>query len=92
MSDSALRERVMESIYVVLPKVLALGGERPPGLCEQTRLMEDLGMSSATTLELMLELEEVLDVQIDVEEIKPADLASLGGLADFVAGQMAVAG
>ncbi len=92
MSDSALRERVMESIYVVLPKVLALGGQDAPGLSEQTRLMEDLGMSSATTLELMLELEEVLDIQIDVEKVQPSDLASLGGVADFVAGQMAVAG
>jgi acyl carrier protein len=92
MSDSALRERVMESIYVVLPKMLAVGGKDALRLSEQTRLMEDLGMSSATTLELMLELEDLLDVQIDVEEIQPDDLASLGGLADFIAGQMAVAG
>jgi len=92
MSDSTLRERVMESLYAVLPKLLALSGQDAPRLSEQTRLMEDLGMSSATTLELMLELEEVLDVQLDVEEVQPDDLASLGRLADFVAGQMAVAG
>jgi acyl carrier protein len=82
MSDSALREQVMESIHVVVPKVLAL--DAAVELSEQTRLMEDLGMSSTTTLELMLELEDALDVQIDVEEIEPSDLASLGALADFI--------
>jgi acyl carrier protein len=53
------------------------------------RLMEDLGLISVATLELMLELEEALDIQIDVEEIEPTDLASLGALADFIAGHVA---
>ena len=92
MSDSALRERVMKSIYGALPQVLARGGQEGPALSEQTRLMEDLGLTSATTLELMLLLEEAMDIQIDVEEIQPDDLASLGQLADFVAGHLVVAG
>jgi acyl carrier protein len=91
MSDSAARERVMESIYVVLPGVLAADPAARPELSEKTRLMEDLGMTSVATLELMLELEDALDIQIDVEEIQPDDVACLGGLADFIAGQMAVA-
>jgi acyl carrier protein len=86
MSDSALRERVMESIHVVVPKVLSL--DEAAELSEQTRLMEDLGMSSTTTLELLLELEDTLDVQIDVEEIEPSDLACLGALADFISGHV----
>ena len=53
--------------------------------------MEDLGMTSAATLELMLGLEDILDIQIDVEEIQPDDMACIGGLADFIAGQMTVA-
>jgi acyl carrier protein len=91
MSDSAARERVMESIYAVLPEMLAAGPAGTPELSEKTRLMEDLGMTSVATLELMLGLEEVLDIQIDVEEIQPDDVACLGGLADFIAGQMTVA-
>ena len=90
MSDGAARERVMESIYVVLPEVLAAGPAGRPELSEKTRLMEDLGMTSVATLELMLGLEDVLDIQIDVEEIQPDDVACLGGLADFIAGQMTV--
>ncbi len=91
MGDSAFREQVMESIHVVLPKVLALDAGKTAGLSEGTRLMEDLSMTSATTLELILELEDALEIQIDVEEIEPPDLASLGALADFVAGHMVVA-
>lgn len=88
MTDGTARERIIESIYVVLPDVLATGPEGRPALSEQTRLMEDLGMTSAATLELMLGLEDALDIQLDVEDIQPADMASLGGLADFIAEQL----
>lgn len=91
MSDIAVRERIMESIHVVLPKVLSLDTDAAAGLSASTRLMEDLGMTSTVTMELMLELEDALEIQIDVEEIEPADLASVGALADFVAGHLVVA-
>jgi acyl carrier protein len=90
MSDSALRDRVMESIHVALPKVLARDPIDPaPQFSDSMRLMEDLGLTSVSTLELMLELEDALEIQIDVEEIEPADLASVGALADFIAGHVA---
>ncbi len=92
MTGSALRAQVMESIHVVLPKVLAREADDAlPELSEHTRLMEDLGLTSTATLELVLELEESMDIQIDIEEIGPADLASIGALADFVAGHAVVA-
>ncbi len=78
-----LRQRVLDSISAVLPHVLR--GETPD-VRESTRLMEDLGLSSTSTLELMLELEEDLEIQIDVEDIEQKDLASVGALADFIAG------
>jgi acyl carrier protein len=87
MTSSALRAQVIESIQVVLPRVLAgRADDAVLDLSDHTRLMEDLGLTSAATMELMLELEESMDIQIDVEEIGPADLASIGALADFVAG------
>jgi len=89
MSDSALRGRVMESMQVILPNLLARDAEDAAlELSESMRLMEDLGLTSVSTLELMLELEDALEIQIDVEEIEPADLTSLGALADFVAGHV----
>jgi acyl carrier protein len=81
--DAALRQRVLGSISAVLPHVLR---GQAPDISEGTRLMEDLGLSSTSTLELMLELEEDLDVQIDVEDIEQEDLASIGALADFIVG------
>jgi acyl carrier protein len=69
------------SIGTLLPKVLK---RDVPALPEATRLFDQLGLSSASTLELLLELEEDLDIQIDVEEIDQGDLESIGTLADFV--------
>jgi acyl carrier protein len=89
MTDSAMRQRVLDNIRAVLPRVLnsaSDGEERARAASEETRLMEDLGLTSTEALELLLELEKCLDIQIDVEPMEPSDLASLGSLADFVAG------
>lgn len=90
MSDSVLRERVMENIHVILPKVLGRdAADAAPHIDDGMRLMEDLGLTSVNTLELILDLEDALEIQIDVEEIQPSDLASIGALADFIAGHAA---
>ena len=82
MTDTDLRQRVVDSIGQLLPRVLKRDvGEIP----ESTRLFDELGLSSASTLELLLELEEALEIQIDVEEIDQDDLESVGALASFVA-------
>jgi acyl carrier protein len=90
MSDSALRERIMESILVVLPGVLSLDADAVAGLSESTSPMDDLGMTSAVTMELILELEDALEIQIDIEEMEPADVASISALADYVAAHIVV--
>ena len=77
-----LRPRVVESIRSLLPRVL--GRELAPP-AESASLFDELGLTSANTLSLLLELEEELDIQIDVEGIGQDDLGSLGTLADFVA-------
>ncbi|HEY0641404.1 MAG TPA: phosphopantetheine-binding protein [Pseudonocardiaceae bacterium] len=80
--DPELRGRVIGSIAGLLPKVLRR--EVPP-VPEDTGLFAELGLTSAATLELLLELEEDLEIQIDVEDIDQDDLRSVGTLADFVA-------
>jgi acyl carrier protein len=80
--DTVLRQRVFDSIGVLLPKVLS----RETGtVSDSTQLMSDLGLRSATMLELLLELEEDLEVQIDVEDIDQGDMNTVGDLANFVA-------
>lgn len=91
MGDAARHDHVMETIREVVPRIVVPGAGTPDTLTESTRLMEDLGLTSASTLELILELEDALEIQIDVEEIEPADLASLGALADFITGHVVVA-
>jgi len=82
MTETDLRQRVVDSIGQLLPRVLKREiGELP----ESARLFDELGLSSATTLELLLELEENLEIQIDVEEIDQDDLESIGALSSFVA-------
>ena len=79
--DTELRPRVVDAIGTLLPKVLK---REVPVMPEDTRLFDELGLGSASTLELLLELEEELDIQIDVEEIDQGDLMSIGTLATFV--------
>jgi acyl carrier protein len=81
--DADLRERVVGGIGTLLPRVLKRDITSPS---EDARLFDELGLSSSSTLELLLELEEALEIQIDVEEIDQDDLETIGTLASFVAG------
>ena len=76
-----LRTRVVETLGVLLGRLL--GGELP-AVSEDTRLFDELGLSSSKTLELLLALEDELDLQVDIEDIDRRDLASVGSLSDFV--------
>lgn len=80
--DPELRERVALSMQTLLPKVLK---REIPEIAEDTCLFDALGLNSAGTLSLILELKDNLDIQIDVEQIDQDDLRSFGTLADFVA-------
>jgi acyl carrier protein len=83
--DIAFRDRVVDTIRTVVPRITR---QELPAVTGDTRLMEDLNLSSSSTLELMLELEEGLDIQINVEDIDRDDFRTVGTLADFVAGHL----
>jgi len=80
--DAELRVRVVDQIGQLLPRILKR--ESVP-VVEDAKLFDELGMTSASTLELLLELEEALEIQVDVEDIGEPDLETLGTLASFVA-------
>lgn len=80
--DVTLRQRVFDTVGLVLPRVL---GREIPAITNSTELRGDLGLRSATTLELLLELEDSLEIQIDVEELGQGNMNTIGDLADFVA-------
>lgn len=80
--DADLRQRVMDSIGALLPRVLK---RDLPAMPEDIRLFDELGLSSSKTLELLLALEDDLGIEVDVDEIDRGDLVSIGAFADFVA-------
>ncbi|GHJ47725.1 hypothetical protein Cs7R123_50670 [Catellatospora sp. TT07R-123] len=80
--DGELRRRVAESICGLLPRIVK---HELPGVSEQTDLME-LDLGSASTLELLLALEDELEIQIDVEEFDEEHVQTVATLADYVAG------
>ncbi|MHA6765393.1 phosphopantetheine-binding protein [Streptacidiphilus sp. PAMC 29251] len=83
--DPALREQLVDSICALLPHVLK---REVSGATADTTLMEALGMSSTTGLELVLELEERLELEISVEDLGRGDFGTVGTLADYVAGNL----
>ena len=83
--DPALREQVVETLLDLLPKVLK---REVPGVSEDTTLMDALGISSTTGLELILELEDRLEREISVEDLDRAHFETVGSLAGYVAGNL----
>jgi acyl carrier protein len=85
---AGLRQRVLNSLAVLLPRVL---GREIPAISGGTLLRDGLGLRSTTMLELLLELEADLDIEIDVEEIDAGEMHTVGDLATFVAGHSTTA-
>jgi acyl carrier protein len=83
--DPALRAQVLDNIVALLPRVLK---REMTDADENSTLMEDLGMSSTTALELVLELEESLEREISVEDLGREDFDTVGSLANYVAGNL----
>ncbi|MFF8770584.1 acyl carrier protein [Kitasatospora sp. NPDC015120] len=81
-TDTELRDRILHSLGELLPRVLK---RELPEIPENACLFDDLGLTSAGTIELILEVEEALDIQVDVEQITEDDLRSVTKLADYVA-------
>jgi acyl carrier protein len=84
-ADPQLRGRVAEGICTLLPEVL---GRELDGVSEATTLMEALGMTSTTGLELILRLEENLELEISVEDLDREHFETVGSLADYVAANL----
>ena len=83
--DPDLRAQVLDGICGLLPAVLK---RDVPDAGEHTALMEDLGMSSTTALELILELEERLEREISVEDLDRDHFTTVGTLSDYVAANL----
>jgi acyl carrier protein len=59
------------------------------GVTEATRLKDELGLDSATILELLMEIERDLDVEFEPETLEQRHFETVGSLTDYVLREMA---
>jgi acyl carrier protein len=75
------RREVVAGISAALRDVL---DHDVPELGEETRLFDDLGLESASVLELLMIVEDAMGITVDAEELDIDDLRSIRSFADFV--------
>jgi len=79
--DGAFRQQVVEAMTVVLARLL----QRTEPITENMGVMDELGLSSTLGLELMLGIEDQLGILINLERMGPAEMATVGDMATYVA-------
>lgn len=79
---------VLKEVTRVLDEVLSLNG-RASGFTRQTALLGAIPeLDSMAVVTLITTLEERMGITVDDDEIDGATFASVGSLADFVAGKL----
>src|SRR5690606_24255039 len=79
--DADRRQRIVDHIRDLVPRLVR---REIPDISEDQKLMGDLGLTSSTTLELLLELEDALEIQINVEDIDEDNAGTVGKMADYI--------
>jgi acyl carrier protein len=79
------RARVVETIAGTLAEVL---GHEIPGLGEDSRLFDQVGLDSSGVFELLMGLEEALGIELDTDNLEMAHFESVSSLTDFLLGEM----
>jgi acyl carrier protein len=79
--DAAARRQIVEAMSGLLVRMLRL--DTP--VTEQSRLRDDLGLSSSDGVQLILDLERDLSIMIDVEDLDQEEMNTVGDLADYIA-------
>jgi len=62
------------------------------GVTEDTKLFDDLHLDSTSVLELLMSLEDQVGIEVNPEEVRIEDFASIGTLTDYVHSQLPAAG
>jgi acyl carrier protein len=70
-------EHIRQSLTVVLDREIS-------ELDETTMLYEDLALDSIETLQLLLDLQDVLGVEVDPEDLEMEIFRTVGNLADYL--------
>jgi acyl carrier protein len=79
--DAAERGQIVAAMSGLLVRMLRL--DTP--VTEESRLRDDLGLSSSDGVQLILDLERDLSIMIDVEDLDQEEMTTVGDLADYIA-------
>ncbi|HET6860349.1 MAG TPA: acyl carrier protein [Streptomyces sp.] len=79
------RDKTVEAIGSALSEVL---GREIPGLNEDFRLFDQVGLDSSGVFELLMGLEEKLGIELDTDHLEMSHFESVRTLADFLLTEM----
>ena len=81
------RQEILENLKEILMDADERGRELVDKVSEQSRLTEDLGLSSVNMLYMIIATEEVFDIRFD--DVGVNEFQTVGDVMDYIEGKLA---
>ncbi len=81
------RQEILENLKEILMNADERGSELVDKVSEQSRLTEDLGLSSVNMLYMIIATEEVFDIRFD--DVGVNEFQTVGDVMDYIEGKLA---
>ncbi|MBQ1238923.1 MAG: hypothetical protein II118_03010 [Ruminococcus sp.] len=81
------RQEILENLKEILMDADERGSELVDKVSEQSRLTEDLGLSSVNMLYMIIATEEVFDIRFD--DVGVNEFQTVGDVMDYIEGKLA---
>ena len=81
------RQEILENLKEILMDADERGSELVDKVSEQSRLTEDLGLSSVNMLYMIIATEEVFDIRFD--DVCVNEFQTVGDVMDYIEGKLA---
>ncbi|MER2149685.1 MAG: phosphopantetheine-binding protein [Ruminococcus sp.] len=81
------RQEILENLKEILMDADERGSELVDKVSEQSRLTEDLGLSSVNMLYMIIATEEVFDIRFD--DVGVNEFQTVGDVIDYIEGKLA---
>ena len=81
------RQEILENLKEILMDADERGSELVDKVSEQSRLIEDLGLSSVNMLYMIIATEEVFDIRFD--DVGVNEFQTVGDVMDYIEGKLA---
>lgn len=80
------RQEILENLKEILMDADERGSELVDKVSEQSRLTEDLGLSSVNMLYMIIATEEVFDIRFD--DVGVNEFQTVGDVMDYIEGKL----